>query len=203
MIHPHTDLRVVNEHIGFGVFASQFIPKGTIVYAKDALEIEVQPNDPRLLNPALEPIISKYSYIDGEGVRIISWDNAKFVNHCCDCNTLSTGYGFEIAVRDIQPGEEITDDYGMFNIERDMTCYCGSANCRGVIRAADFDHHAPRWDALAMDALKRLEQVEQPLLGLLDRSSLNRLRRFLRQGRGYVSVAALKSEPAVVASLAS
>jgi hypothetical protein len=39
MIHPHTCIRYVNPQIGYGVFATAFIPKGTIVYVKDDLEL--------------------------------------------------------------------------------------------------------------------------------------------------------------------
>ena len=38
MIHPNTRLGFVNEEIGYGVFATALIPKGTIVYVKDDLE---------------------------------------------------------------------------------------------------------------------------------------------------------------------
>ena len=38
MIHPHTELRFINEQMGFGVFATQFIPKGTIIWALDELD---------------------------------------------------------------------------------------------------------------------------------------------------------------------
>ncbi|MHC5084588.1 MAG: SET domain-containing protein, partial [Planctomycetota bacterium] len=34
MIHPDTELRKVNETIGYGVFATRHIPKGTILYVK-------------------------------------------------------------------------------------------------------------------------------------------------------------------------
>jgi hypothetical protein len=37
MIHPWTELRFINDSIGYGVFATQFIPKGTIVWALDDL----------------------------------------------------------------------------------------------------------------------------------------------------------------------
>ena len=44
MIHPKTELRFVNDDIGYGVFATEFIPKGTILYVKDELEIKVSKN---------------------------------------------------------------------------------------------------------------------------------------------------------------
>ena len=33
MIHPSTELRFINDEIGYGVVATRFIPKGTIVWA--------------------------------------------------------------------------------------------------------------------------------------------------------------------------
>jgi hypothetical protein len=37
MIHPHTQLQEINETIGYGVIATQVIPKGTIVWILDDL----------------------------------------------------------------------------------------------------------------------------------------------------------------------
>jgi len=39
MIHPHTEVRVVSPEIGLGVFATKFIPKGTIMYVIDEMEL--------------------------------------------------------------------------------------------------------------------------------------------------------------------
>ena len=105
MLHPDTELGVVGAEIGFGVFATALIPKGAIVYIKDPLEIEIGDDDPRLRDPEMLRIIERYSYIEPGGTRILSWDLAKYMNHSCDPNTISTGYGFEIALRDIQPGD--------------------------------------------------------------------------------------------------
>jgi len=41
MTHPKTKLRFVNDDIGYGVFATELIPKGEILYVKDELEIKV------------------------------------------------------------------------------------------------------------------------------------------------------------------
>ena len=81
MIHPNTEIRLVNDHIGCGVFATQPIPMGTLVYVKDKLEIELDPRQYKKLDEAHRQIADKYSYIDERGIRIISWDNAKYVNH--------------------------------------------------------------------------------------------------------------------------
>ena len=38
MIHPHTELRFINDEIGHGVVATQFIPAGTITWVLDELD---------------------------------------------------------------------------------------------------------------------------------------------------------------------
>jgi hypothetical protein len=146
MIHPKTELKFINETVGYGVFATESIPEGTIVYVKDSLELVVSPTDYLLHNAEMQEVIEKYSYIDEQGNRIISWDFAKYVNHCCNCNTISTGYGFEIAIRDIAAGEQITDEYGIFNLEKEMSLVCGVSGCRKTIRPDDFDRYYQQWD---------------------------------------------------------
>ena len=107
MIHPNTELRHIDDIVGYGVFASKDIPEGTIVYVKDSLELVISPTDYLMHSKEVKDVIDKYSYLDQNGDRIVSWDFAKYVNHCCNCNTISTGYGFEIAIRDTKRGEQI------------------------------------------------------------------------------------------------
>ena len=105
---------------------------------------------------------------------------------------MSTGYGFEIAIRDIQPGEEITDEYGMFNLDFAMELVCSRPNCRGQVSAADLEKYYPVWDEQIRGALSQLRAVEQPLWSLLDEETLQHLDHFLRTGEGYVSVLSLR-----------
>lgn len=193
MIHPDTELKTANKEKGRGVFATAFIPKGTVTYVKDPLEIEVMPGDPRLNNSAIKENIETYSYIDAEGVRIISWDHAKYVNHCCRCNTMSTGYGFEIAIRDIEAGEEITDEYGMFNFEYTLNLHCEKSPCRGTVSGSDLDRYHEEWDREVQSALASFGEVDQPLAELIDDRTLDEVRRYLDTGKGYRSVLSLKA----------
>jgi SET domain-containing protein len=67
--------------------------------------------------------------IDGEGV-------AAFINHSCDPNCEADevkGRVWIIAARNIQPGEELTYDYNLYDGELDdpSACFCGTSNCRG------------------------------------------------------------------------
>ncbi len=171
MIHPATELRYISPSIGFGVFATAFIPQGTIVYVQDALEIVLPADHPLLTADIYQPILDKYSTVEKDGSRILSWDIARYVNHSCQSNALSTGYGFEIATRDIRPGEEITDDYGLFNLPYDMPCTCGHPDCRGSVRPSDFNALVQQWDTQLNTALARLNNLEQPLWRYLDEAT--------------------------------
>ena len=192
MIHPHTELRHISPEVGYGVFATQDIPAGTITYVKDSLEIIVTPSDYSSHVADMQAAIDKYSYIDEEGNRIVSWDFAKYVNHCCDCNSMSTGYGFEIALRDIAAGEQLTDEYGIFNLETEMSLVCDSPLCRGRIRPNDFDQLYPLWDAQLLRVLPLLPHLPQPLLPLVDPALREELDRFFVDPSNYRSVYALR-----------
>lgn len=192
MIHPHTELRYINDVIGYGVFAKDFIPEGTITYVKDSLELEVSPTDFLGHPPEVRDTIEKYSYIDERGYHIISWDFAKYVNHCCNCNTMSTGYGFEIAIRNIHPGEQITDEYGIFNLKQEMTVDCSTPGCRGVIRPNDFDELYLRWDERLKHSMPKLFQVEQPLMSFIDEATREELDLLAMDPGKYRSVYSLR-----------
>jgi len=196
MIHPDTELKLINPHIGYGVFATAFMPKGTIVYIKDPFDIEVAPEQYDALDDLLRSQVERYSYIDERGMRILSWDMAKFVNHRCDCNTMSTGYGFEIAIKDIQAGDEITDEYGLFNMGADMPLSCGCAQCRGLLRPDDIDTYYPVWDEVTRSAVDRVHAVSQPLWSLLDSQTLEEMEGYLAGRLTYKSVLTLKAAPA-------
>ncbi len=191
MIHPATELRYISPSIGFGVFATAFIPKGTIVYVQDALEIVLPADHPLLSTEIYQPILEKYSTVEKDGSRLLSWDIARYVNHSCQSNSLSTGYGFEIAVRNIQSGEEITDDYGLFNLPYDMPCACGHPDCRRSIRPSDFSHLIDRWDNQLHAALAQLIPLEQPLWRLLDAETQTAVYADIATGQ-YRSVQALR-----------
>jgi len=192
MIHPHTCLKFISDEMGYGVFATQLIPKGTITYVKDALEVEVTSATYWQYDNSIRAVIDKYSYIDERGIRIVSWDFAKYVNHCCHCNTMSTGYGFEIAIRDIQPGEEITDEYGLFNLDQDMEITCAKPHCRQKLTYGDLDKYYEEWDAKVLPPLRNVFEVAQPLAEHLDSHTFNALTDFIQDEANYKSVLGLK-----------
>jgi hypothetical protein len=192
MIHPNTVLKFVSETIGYGVYATRDIPEGSIVYVKDSLELIITPTDYLLHTPQMKEVVDKYSYIDEKGNRIISWDFAKYVNHCCNCNTISTGYGFEIAIRDIKAGEQITDEYGIFNLDQEMTLVCGEQHCRKIIKPEDFDIYYGDWDAKIKKSISKLFEVDQPLMPFVEENTRKELDDFFTNPERYKSVYSLR-----------
>ena len=136
MIHGDAEVRYVNSAIGYGLFAIKLIPKGTITWVGDPLDQVITDEVAATLPAITRELLEKYSYLNGRNQRILCWDNGRYVNHSCNATCLAPGFDFEIAVRDILPGEEITDDYGTLNLESEFACHCVAANCRGVIRPA-------------------------------------------------------------------
>jgi len=196
MIHPHTCVKTVNDIIGIGVFATRKIPKGTVVYATDPLDIVLAPIHPLLTDPILGKNIDIYSYLDPNGSHVICWDAAKYINHACNPSTLTTGYGFEIALRDIAPGQELTDDYGIF-CNHFGPLRCNEPDCRKHISPQDFDTMVPSWDQRIHDALQSFRNVDQPLISLITPATLSDLTHYLSTGQGYHSVAQARNRKAV------
>lgn len=203
MIHPNTEVRFVNPTIGYGVFATTDIPCGTIIYVKDRLDIELSDKAFHDLDAEHRAIAGKYSYIDEHGVRILSWDNAKYMNHRCDCNSMSTGYGFEIAIRNIWKGEEICDDYGQFNLEEEIAVSCNCVGCRKSVRPDDLETYYKVWDKQIISALAKVTDVHQPLMKYMDADVKKRLRAYICGEDPYTSVLALRHHGKVHTPLAA
>jgi hypothetical protein len=175
MVHPHTELRFVNPRIGWGVFATRLIPQGTITWALDSLDQRFTPEQIAALPAYARRLLHTYSYVDGAGRHILCWDHARFFNHSCAANCLAVGYDFELAVRDIQPGEELTDDYGTLNPAEPFPCACAASACRGHVLPDDMLRHGDTWNERARAAFFRIPSVEQPLWEVLssaDRSAI-------------------------------
>ncbi|MEK6709078.1 MAG: SET domain-containing protein-lysine N-methyltransferase [Nitrospinota bacterium] len=169
MIHPDTELRFVSPAIGFGVFATRLIPKGTITWGLCHLDHVLSPARRLEFPAAYADIILTYSYMTTRGEAILCWDIGRYVNHSCDPSSLSLSEEMEIAVRDILPGEQLTDDYGMLNIVVALQCRCGAPNCRGGVRGDDVRRMGAEWEARIRDAFAHAPRVPQPLLPLLRR----------------------------------
>lgn len=164
MIHPSSELRFISAEIGYGVFATEFIPRGTFLWVLDAFDRILTDEEREALPPLLRQQVDRYAYQAADGDFVFCWDFGRYMNHSCAPASRGIGDAFEIAVRDIQPGEELTCEYGTLNLVQPMTCRCGALSCRGEIRRDDAERYYERWDAEARAAFELAGKVAQPLL---------------------------------------
>jgi len=165
MIHPDTELRFINDVVGFGVVATQLIPKGTIVWIGDDLDFRISAARYKKMDALYKRLWSRYAYRDEKGNYVLDWDIGRYVNHSFNPNCISTAYDFDLAVCDIQAGEELTEDYGFLNLtEEDIFAPVPEAGATRVeVRPEDFLQNYQRWDEQITDAFTYFVRVDQPL----------------------------------------
>jgi hypothetical protein len=178
MIHPFTELKFISEQKGYGVVAKQFIPKGTITWVQDSLDMVFDEKKLADLGPNYAPIIDLYSFRDNQGNFVLCWDLAKYVNHSFNSNCLTTPYNFEIAIRDIYSGEELTDDYGYLNITEPFEAM-PEGGTRTVVYPDDLLRYHQIWDDKIAEAMPFLNYVNQPLMTFIDQETQDKLRAIL------------------------
>jgi uncharacterized protein len=167
MIFPYTELRYINDKVGFGVFATKFIPKGTITWALDELDQVLEPAFVAKLDKKRRKLLMKYAYRNKNGHYILCWDLGKYVNHSFHANCMGTAYDFEIAIRDIPPGEQLTSDYGTLNVSTSFKGTLEEETDRKRVNADDLLHFYKEWDQQVLEAFKHFNDVEQPLIHLI------------------------------------
>jgi len=167
MMHPDTEIRFISPEKGHGVIALRPIPKGTITWALDALDRVFRPSEVDAMDLIYSQIVHKYSYRDRDGNYVLCWDHGRYVNHSSRSNCVTTAYDFELAVRDIAAGEEITDDYGFLNLEEPFIATPEPGTKRVRILPDDLTRYYKAWDAQLEDAFRSLNDVPQPLLPVL------------------------------------
>jgi len=121
----------------YGLFARTFISRDErlIVWGGDIVTFEQLKT-----LPALQQQYSVQVEEDLYLVTIKPPDAGDFINHSCDPNAGLNGQIVVVALRDIQPGEEVCYDYAMSDgsLYDEFDCGCGSANCRGRITGNDW-----------------------------------------------------------------
>lgn len=167
MIIQQTRLKYINKSIGYGVFAKTLIPKGTIIRVEDSLDKIYTPAQVSQMNLQLQDIIDEYSYRNKDGNYLLCWDNGRMMNHSFRANCFLTPYHFEIATEDILPGQELTNDYGVFNVEEPMYGTIEGTRRRNVYPDDLLKYHKI-WDEKIRKAFFKINEVEQPLSFLID-----------------------------------
>jgi len=166
MIHPHTELKHINNEVGYGVVATKFIPAGTITWVLDKLDQEFNLTEFQSLEPIYQNILDTYTFRNNQGNFILCWDNGRYVNHSFKSNCLTTAYDFEIAIRDIQVGEQLTDDYGYLNIPSPFRGI-DEGTKRKVVYPDDLMKYYKVWDKQLLKVFNKIPSLPQPLKDLI------------------------------------
>lgn len=125
---------------GKGVFAIEKIFTGELICiwggqiltGKQVLQL---PLDQRQMLVQIDDDLYQYSFQAGV---------AEWINHSCEPNTGISGQIALVAMRNIEPGEEICFDYAMAENNTfkhtEFDCCCGEINCRQKITGLDWQN---------------------------------------------------------------
>ena len=174
MIHPHTVLRFINEEIGHGVFATHAIPAGTITWVKDPLDKELTAAEFKNLPEVCRSLAETYTYRNYAGNYVLCWDITRYMNHSFRPNCLATAYGFEVAVRNIKAGEQLTNDYGSLNIIAPFRP-SDEGTRRKTVYPDDLLRHHSNWDKTLEKVYRKIVNIEQPLAELINEETWQHL----------------------------
>lgn len=105
---------------GTGLFADQFIPKGTIIWKYTSnVDREYTEDEYNKLEGLEKEYVKIYSF-KFDGLYCLCCDDARFFNHSiepnCDELVNDIKFGYTVAARDIEIGEELTTDYNNFGL---------------------------------------------------------------------------------------
>lgn len=141
-MHAGLEVRATDEK-GKGIFATAQLTKGDILCVFGGQVIADREFD-RLAQE--RPILEHFGLKLEAGRYLITpepgkdFEPADYFNHSCDPNAGMHGQVTLVAMRDIQPGEEVTFDYAMIDDEEDwgFPCHCQSPHCRTRITGKDW-----------------------------------------------------------------
>jgi SET domain-containing protein len=131
---------------GKGAFATRRIRKGQRIIEYVGERISEEESDRRYPDDAAHAVHHTFLFaVDDNTVIDASrgGNQARFINHSCqpNCEAIDEdGRIFIFAMKNIQPGNELTYDYQYARSEDDepheesiYPCYCGAPRCRGTI----------------------------------------------------------------------
>ena len=135
---PKTEVRSSPIH-GKGLFAKGSIERGEIVAVKGGYILKQEQW------VAIEPTLGSAEIQISEGLFIAPVQQNEregamlWTNHSCAPNIALQGQIVFVAMRDISAGEELTHDWATTDdLDYEMRCNCGSAECRGTITGKDW-----------------------------------------------------------------
>ena len=119
---------------GRGCFATQFFPKGKKIAEYTGELIDEREVERRIRTRRKHRIcaVERDRHIDGAR----GGNGTHYINHSCRPNSymrVTHGHLLFMALRDIQPGEEITCDYVSTHHPDSYRCRCKAEGCRGTL----------------------------------------------------------------------
>jgi len=130
---------------GLGVFAARHIPKGTRIIEYVGERVSHDEADRRYEEKDAADSHTFLFIVDPKTVidAGVDGNDARFFNHSCNPNCESTVEKRRVyieAIRDVEPGAELTYDYQIQreaddpdNIDEVFACRCGFTQCRGTM----------------------------------------------------------------------
>lgn len=136
-LNPKCEARPKPETGDCGVYAIAPINRGELIsiWGGDIITTsQLDPNMPRFTQRVLQ--IDEDLYI----LTVAEKEPNDCFNHSCEPNLGFTGQIGLVAMRDIQPEEELTFDYAMSDggSYDEFDCMCGQPTCRGKVTGNDW-----------------------------------------------------------------
>ncbi len=124
---------------GRGVFAAEKIEQGEVVAVK-AGHIVTADQIPEITSTVGDFALQIHDRFYLSAISKEEIDRMTiFINHSCDPNVGFDGQITYVAMRDIEPGEELCHDYAMERTDNySLDCRCGSDLCRGKVTGEDW-----------------------------------------------------------------
>lgn len=116
MLLVRTQIGLSDVH-GIGLFAAQFIPKGTITWQYCAeFDATYQESDMLKMSDAAREQFLKYAYYDKDlKAYVLCSDDQRFINHEAKTPNIISTPRQDMAARDIFVGEELLCDYNCYD----------------------------------------------------------------------------------------
>ncbi len=113
-IHTYLDKSEIN---GLGCFAGESIKKGEIIWHfQENFDLRLSQEQFEMLPLLAQEYFKHFAYYNTtEGGWILCGDDARYTNHSITPNMVMINDTSSIATRDINKGEEITEDYFRFD----------------------------------------------------------------------------------------
>jgi len=152
MFQMHKSIEVRYSQIeGRGLYATKFLPRGTVVWQSLSEEAEmwteINESQVKDMDDEKKRLVTYY-YEMASNMKLrgpicmeyVERDASNFYNHSCDPNTWFINDDKLAALRDIQPGEEITYDYATCKpqITKAFDCRCSTKKCRKRVTQQDY-----------------------------------------------------------------